>query len=130
MIIDTSGIPYWTAMNTTFFWAIIGLIIALVILDILLSVCGNQRRNFAGFFAFIAFMGGLMALTGVFIESANSHTEAVQERKVVEISSLGYTDVDLSDSDKFTANKEGAFVRGFLEHRDADTYEVFFVGDK
>lgn len=129
MLIDTSGIPYWTAVNITLFWVIIGLIIALVILDILLSVFANRGRNFAGFFTFIGIMFGGVALAGVFAQSATMHSAAVQERKVDEISKLGYTDVDLSESGKFTANQEGAFVRGFLDYKDVDTYEVYFVGD-
>ena len=128
MIIDTSGIPYWTAVNITIFWVVIGLIIALVIFDILLSVFSKYPRNFAGFFTFIGIMFGGAALVGVFAQSSAMHSAVVQELKVVEISKLGYTDVDLAESGKFTANQEGAFVRGFLDYKGVDTYEVYFVG--
>lgn len=128
MIIDTSDIPYWTPVNITFFCVITALIIAMVILDICLSIFAKYGRSYAGFFTFVGIMFGGLALVGVLGGSAAEHTDAVQERKVVEISNLGYTDVDLSESDKFTANKEGTFVRGFLDYKGEDTYEVFFVG--
>ena len=129
MIIDTSGIPYWTAVNITIFWVAIGLAIAMVVLDILLSVFAKHGRVFAGFFASMGILLGGLVLVGLFAQSSSMHSAVVQERKVDEISKLGYTDVDLSESGKFTANQEGAFVRGFLDYKDVDTYEVYFVGD-